>query len=87
MSRRKQRFMVVDLGTQIDSKRRFAVWDTTVSKFWKINSNQTWACIDDLVDDFAIKIPGLKFKDTHLTQRDKIVELAFSMGFDREGDA
>lgn len=81
------RFHVVDLGTQIDNQRRFAVWDVTVSRFWKINSHQTWAYVDDLVNDFkATQPPEKKFQDVLFRQRDEIAEQAFSMGFDRDLD-
>jgi len=79
------RFLVVDLGTQIDSQRRFAVWDATVLRFWKINSHQTWQFVDDLVNDFKETYPPEKrFQDVFIQQRDVIAEQAFLLGFDRD---
>jgi len=81
----KQRFIVVDLGTQIDAQRRFAVWDTIVSRFWKINNHQTWMFVDDLVADFTAVFPDQeKFQDIFIHQRDVIAEKAFLLGFDRD---
>jgi hypothetical protein len=79
-----RRFLVVDLGGQISDQRRFAVWDTTVSRFWKINGHQTWAYVDEIVDDFKRLLPEKKFQDVFLRQRDEIAEQAFGLGFDRE---
>lgn len=85
MSRTAKRFVVVDLGTQVDSQRRFAVWDATVSRFWKINNHQTWAYVDDLIADFAARFPvDGKSAPVHLDQRDVIAEQAFVLGFDRD---
>jgi hypothetical protein len=82
-----RRFLVVDLGTQIDKQRRFAVWDVKVFRFWKINSHQTWAYVDDLINDFKKTCPPEKlFQDVFLAQRDVIAEQAFLLGFDREED-
>lgn len=79
------RFAVVDLGTQLDSHRRFAVWDRTVSRFWKINNRQTWAFVDELVADFTAVFPDKeKFQDIFINQRDAITEQAFLLGFDRD---
>ena len=82
----KRRFIVVDLGTQIDSQRRFAVWDATVARFWKINNHQTWAYVDDIVKDFKEHLPEQKFQVVFLKQRDEIAEQAFLLGFDRDED-
>lgn len=83
MSRR--RFIVVDLGTQIGEARRFAVWDSTVERFWKINNHQTWAYVDELVNDFKARFPDKeKFQDVFVEQRDVIAEQAFLLGFDRD---
>lgn len=80
-----KRLVVIDLGTQIDSQRRFAVWDTTVSRFWKINNRQTWAYVDELIDDFKSRYPAdAKFLPVLLEQRDVIAEQAFLLGFDRD---
>lgn len=80
-----RRFLVVDLGTQIANQRRFAVWDATVSRFWKINNHQTWQFVDDLVNDFKATYPPEKrFQDVFLQQRDVIAEQAFLLGFDRD---
>jgi hypothetical protein len=81
-----RRFVVVDLGTQLDSQRRFAVWDTTVSRFWKINAHQTWTYVDDLVSDFKAILSEKKFQTVFLEQRDEIAEQAFLLGFDRDVD-
>ena len=79
------RFLVVDLGTQIDSQRRFAVWDASVLRFWKINNHQTWAYVDDLINDFKACYPAKeKFQSVFLEQRDVIAEQAFLLGFDRD---
>jgi hypothetical protein len=79
-----RRFIVVDLGTQIGAARRFAVWDQTVSRFWKINNHQTWLYVDDLVNDFKEHLPEKKFQDVFMKQRDAIAEQAFLLGFDRD---
>jgi hypothetical protein len=81
----QERFVVVDLGTQIDALRRFAVWDTTVARFWKINNHQTWLFVDDLVADFAAVYPDKeKFQDIFNNQCATIAELAVILGFDRD---
>lgn len=84
MSRR--RFIVIDLGTQLgDARRRFAVWDATVERFWKINNHQTWTYVDELVNDFKARFPDKeKFQDVFIEQRDVIAEQAFLLGFDRD---
>jgi hypothetical protein len=83
----KRRFTVVDLGTQLDSQRRFAVWDVRVSRFWKINGHQTWAYVDDLVTDFKVVLPvEAKSQVIFLAQRDDLVEQAFLLGFARDLD-
>lgn len=79
-----RRFIVVDLGTQIGD-RRFAVWDTTASRFWKINNHQTWMYVDELMADFKACFPEEKrFQEVFLKQRDEISTQAFVLGFDRE---
>lgn len=84
MSRLPTRFVVVDLGCQLGAlePRRFAVWDHTVSRFWKINGHQTWLCIGDLIADFTVVWPDAeKFYEVHRAQRDALAEQAFVLGF------
>jgi hypothetical protein len=76
------RFVVVDLGTQISEERRFAVWDHTVSKFWKINGHHTWSRLDELTADFEKRWPdNVRFHEVHRKQHDRIAEQAFALGF------
>ena len=87
MTKVSKRFRVIDLGTQITDQRRFAVWDTTVERFWKINNRQTWASVDELMLDFNALFPDKeKFKDVFVDQRDTIVEQASRLGFDWDLD-
>lgn len=79
-----RRFLVIDLGTQLDTQRRFAVWDTTTSRFWKINNTQTWVYIDELLGDFKAVMPEEKFQEVFQKQRIEICEQAFLLGFDRD---
>jgi hypothetical protein len=79
-----RRFLVVDLGTQIDANRRFTVWDFTTSRFWKINNRQTWRSVTELVEDFSALTPEEKFRAGFLAQRDEIATLATILGFDDE---
>lgn len=82
-----RRFHVVDLGAQVDEQRRFAVWDATVSRFWKINNHQTWMYVEELVDDFKECFPDQeKFQEVFVNQRDLIAEQAFAMGFIRDDE-
>jgi len=84
MSTPHTRFTVVDLGHQLGTReaRRFAVWDHTVSRFWKINGHQTWLRIGDLIADFAAVWPdAAKFYEVHRAQRDALAEQAFALGF------
>lgn len=82
-----RRFHVVDLGTQVGEQRRFAVWDATVSRFWKINNRQTWMYVDELIDDFKERFPDQeKFQEVFVSQRDQIAGQAFAMGFVRDDD-
>lgn len=76
-----RRFAVIDLNTQIDEVRRFAVWDYTCNCFWKINTHHAWRAIDELVDDFTITFPGERFADVHHSQRDVIIALVRELGF------
>ena len=73
-----KRFVVVDLGTQINGQRRFAVWDM-------IRDHQTWARVADLVADFKVLAPKWALFTAFLAQRDVIAEQAFRLGFERDG--
>jgi len=84
-ARDEERFDVVDLGLQLGEPRRFAVWDYSVSRFWKINGHQIWRSIADLNDDFDARWPqSAKFHTVHREQRDRIGAQALALGFSTE---
>jgi hypothetical protein len=83
MTKTKRRFIVVDLGDQLESGRRFAVWDREVERFWKINNHQSWLSVADLVADFRAKDrPEPRFQDAYKEQEDELTYLATIAGFD-----
>ncbi|HSX23213.1 MAG TPA: hypothetical protein VLE97_10620 [Gaiellaceae bacterium] len=78
-----RRFIVVDLGEQLESGRRFAVWDREVERFWKINNHQTWLSVRDLVADFRAKDrPEPRFAGAYRDQEEELTMLATIAGFD-----
>ena len=82
-----RRFIVVDLGDQLEDGRRFAVWDREVERFWKINNHQTWRSVADLTADFRAKDrPDPRFKDAYREQEETICMLAVIAGFDPDDD-
>lgn len=79
----RRRFIVVDLGEQLEDARRFAVWDRETERFWKINNHQTWRSVTDLVSDFRAKDrPEPRFKGAYKDQEDELTLLATIAGFD-----
>ena len=82
MSEGRRRFIVVDLGDQLEDGRRFAVWDREVERFWKINGHQTWRSVADLVRDFREIPVAPTFQDVFKAQEDELVMLATLAGFD-----
>jgi hypothetical protein len=82
-----RRFIVVNLGDQLEDGRRFAVWDREVERFWKINNHQTWRSLAELIADFRAKDrPEPRFKDAYRDQEDEITMLVIIAGFDLDVD-